>query len=103
MDTDDDSPPPRTDDRSVTPEQRARELLDRMDVPGALDMTAGDVVELANLIAERDHLMRLRDAAADADEDMADHPPPGLAGGPPIDLKADTFKMPLFTSITKEP
>lgn len=97
MDTDDDRPPPRTDDRSVTPEQRARELLDRMDVHGALDMTAGDVVELANLIAERDRLMRLRDAA-DADEDMADHPPPGLAGGLPIDLKTHTFKMPLFTS-----
>jgi hypothetical protein len=82
----------------MTAEQQARELLDRMGVPGALDMTAGDVGELANLIAERDHLGRLHGAAAEADEDMADHPQPGLAGGLPIDMEAGTFKMPLFTS-----
>ena len=40
----------------MSPEQKARELLDRMGIEGALDMTAGDVGELANLIAERDHL-----------------------------------------------
>ncbi len=69
----------------MTPEQKARELLDRMGVPGALDMTAGEVGELANLIA-------------DHDEDMAEHPPAGLAGGPPIHLLVDTMKMAIFGS-----
>lgn len=35
----------------VSCEQRAREMLCRMEVPGAMDMSAGEVVELANLIA----------------------------------------------------
>ena len=81
----------------MTAEQQVRDMLERMGVEDAQFFSAGDLVELANLIAERDRLMRLRDAA-DADEDMADHPPPGLAGGLPIDLKTHTFKMPLFTS-----
>ena len=34
-----------------TPEQAARDLLERMDVSYAQGLTAGDVVELANLIA----------------------------------------------------
>lgn len=69
----------------MTAEQKARELLHRMGIEGALDMTAGDLGELANLIADRD-------------EDMAEHPPAGLAGGPPIDLLVDTMKMAIFGS-----
>lgn len=34
----------------MTAEQDARDMLERMDVPGAQGMTAGDVVELANLL-----------------------------------------------------
>ena len=37
----------------MTAEQKARDMLERMGVPGAQSMTAGDLVELANLIAER--------------------------------------------------
>lgn len=33
-----------------TVEQRARDLLERMEVPGAQDYTAGEIVELANLL-----------------------------------------------------
>lgn len=33
-------------------EQRAREILDRMGVDGALEMRPSEVVEIANLIAE---------------------------------------------------
>lgn len=36
----------------ATPEQQARDMLERMDVEGAQSMTAGDVGELAQLIAE---------------------------------------------------
>jgi hypothetical protein len=36
-----------------TPEQQAREMLDRMGVDGALEMSAGDVGEVAQVIAER--------------------------------------------------
>jgi len=32
-----------------TPEQKARDLLERMEVPGAQQCTAGELVELANL------------------------------------------------------
>jgi hypothetical protein len=35
----------------TTAEQRARDLLTRLEHPRAQDLTAGDVVELANLIA----------------------------------------------------
>src|SRR5262245_12476094 len=47
-----------------TAEHRARELLDRMEVPKALDYSAGELVELANLIRVRDKL-ELRLAAAE--------------------------------------
>lgn len=33
-----------------TAEQKARDLLERMGVEGTQEMTAGDLVELANLI-----------------------------------------------------
>jgi len=35
-------------------EQKARDMLERMEVPGAQQMTAGELVELANLIAYAD-------------------------------------------------
>lgn len=41
-----------------TAEQEARDILERMGMEGAQSFSAGDVIELANLIAERD---RLRD------------------------------------------
>ena len=38
--------------RCETPEQKARDLLDRMEVEGAQDYTSGELVELANLFVE---------------------------------------------------
>lgn len=35
----------------MTAEQKARDMLERMGVEGAQDFSAGDLVELANLIA----------------------------------------------------
>lgn len=43
----------------VTAEQQARDMLERMGVDQAENFSAGDLVELANLIADRDHLMRV--------------------------------------------
>lgn len=40
----------------TTPEQQAREMLGRMKVEHADYYSAGDLIELANLIAERDAL-----------------------------------------------
>ncbi|MCK6433380.1 MAG: hypothetical protein HUU30_17630 [Burkholderiaceae bacterium] len=40
----------------MTAEQQARDMLERMGVEGAQNFSAGDLVELANLIAERNHL-----------------------------------------------
>jgi hypothetical protein len=42
-----------------TAEQRARDMLERMGVENAQSMSAGDVVELANLISERDQAITL--------------------------------------------
>lgn len=39
-------------------EQQARDLLERLEVDGAQNYSAGEIVELANLIAERNHLAR---------------------------------------------
>lgn len=38
--------------KNITPEQKARALLERMDVPNAQKYTAGELVELANLFAK---------------------------------------------------
>jgi hypothetical protein len=38
----------------MTAEQKARDMLDRMGVDDAQSFSAGDLVELANLIAARD-------------------------------------------------
>lgn len=40
----------------VTAEQKARDMLERMGVPDAQEYSAGDLVELANLIADADEL-----------------------------------------------
>jgi len=40
------------DQKPETPEQKARDLLERMEVPGAQDYTAGELVELANLFTK---------------------------------------------------
>lgn len=40
----------------MTAEQQARDMLERIGVEGAQSFSAGDLVELANLIAERNHL-----------------------------------------------
>jgi hypothetical protein len=45
-----------------TPEQEARDMLEMMGMPDAQSMTAGDVVLLANLIAE---VRRLREELDD--------------------------------------
>jgi hypothetical protein len=44
------------DQLGLTAEQQARDMLERMGVSEAQIYTAGDLVELANLIAERDQL-----------------------------------------------
>jgi hypothetical protein len=41
-----------TNEERKTPEQEARDLLERLGMDEAQSCTAGDVVELANLIAE---------------------------------------------------
>lgn len=51
----------------ITAEQKARDLLDRMDIDGAQEMTAGDVLELANLIARRDALEKAMEFISTAD------------------------------------
>jgi hypothetical protein len=40
----------------MTPEQQARDLLERMEIEGAQSFSSGELVELANLIADRDRL-----------------------------------------------
>ncbi len=42
----------------ITAEQQARDMLDRLGVPDAQTYSSGDLVELANLIAEVDMLRR---------------------------------------------
>lgn len=37
------------EEKKITPEQKARDLLERMEVPNAQEFSAGDLVELANL------------------------------------------------------
>ena len=51
------------EDKKVSLEQRARDLLERMDVEGAQQMTAGDVVELAQLFNKVAQLERELTAA----------------------------------------
>jgi len=53
--------------RSMTAEQKARDMLERMGVPDAQSYTAGDLVELANLIANAD---RPRDLTMTMTADM---------------------------------
>lgn len=46
----------RAPEKATTAEQQARDLLERMDLNDGEEFSAGDVVELANLIEERDRL-----------------------------------------------
>lgn len=39
-------------DSTTTPEQQARDILERMEVPGAQLYSAGELVELANIIRD---------------------------------------------------
>lgn len=41
------------DHKYITPEQKARDLLERMEVPNAQDYTSGELVELANLFVDQ--------------------------------------------------
>jgi hypothetical protein len=43
---------------SETAEQKARDLLDRMEVDSAQNFSAGDLVELANFIRDSDDMRR---------------------------------------------
>lgn len=56
----------------MTAEQKARDMLERMGVEDAQSFSAGDLVELANLIAERDALKASLQAMHD--EFCANHP-----------------------------
>jgi hypothetical protein len=42
---------------TASPEQQARDLLERLEHPDAQSLSAGEVVELANLIAENERLI----------------------------------------------
>jgi hypothetical protein len=46
----------------TTAEQKARDLLDRLEVRDAQSYSSGEIVELANLISERDALAERVDA-----------------------------------------
>ena len=59
------------DQNEVTVEQRVRDMLERAGVEGAQSMSSGDLVELANLLAERDKLKRELDEIR---EDALDGP-----------------------------
>lgn len=52
-----------TDNRKVSAEQQARDLLERCGVEDAQSFSAGDVVELANLIAKVHELEAVRHEA----------------------------------------
>lgn len=53
-----------------TPEQKARDMLERMGIDRAQSFTSGDVVELANMIAVHDQLVAaLKLARGHADTD----------------------------------
>lgn len=58
----------------TTAEQKARDMLERMGVEGAQRFSAGDLVELANLISERDHLAAVIDTIGTADGGLALYP-----------------------------
>lgn len=58
--------------KKQTPEQQARDMLQRMDVPGAQAMSAGEVVELANLIEEAERLRALLKETWDEVPDYVD-------------------------------
>jgi len=57
----------------MTPEQKARDLLERMEVNGAQNFSAGEIVELANLIDDADtlraELSELRNCAVLSDQE----------------------------------
>jgi hypothetical protein len=54
--------------RRSTAEQQARDLLERCGVEDAQSFTAGDVMELANLIADFDQLLAVATLYVDAFE-----------------------------------
>jgi hypothetical protein len=45
-------PPPVSETAAITVEQEARSILERLEYPDAQSLSSGDVIELANLIAE---------------------------------------------------
>jgi hypothetical protein len=49
-----------------SPEQKARDLLERMGYENAQSLTAGDVIELANLIESHDEMAAMLVAVVDA-------------------------------------
>jgi hypothetical protein len=51
----------------MTPEQKAIDLLDRMGVPDVQSFTDGDVVELANMIMQRDLAIKTLEQLKDWD------------------------------------
>jgi hypothetical protein len=44
----------------MTAEQKARDMLERMEVPGAQSFSAGELVEIANTIADAERFRSLR-------------------------------------------
>ena len=56
---------------SKTPEQQARDLLERLGHPRAQELSAGDVVELANLINNQ----QITGAQHDAEQSAQTHKP----------------------------
>ncbi len=56
----------------VSAEQQARDMLERIGVENAQSFTAGDLVELANLISQRERLRSLLAYAVQEAEDWHD-------------------------------
>lgn len=63
-----------------TPEQRARDTLERLGMDDAQAMSAGDVAELANLIALNDELLEACKATDHALTGLAQHEPRSAVG-----------------------
>ena len=58
----------------MTPEQEARDILERMEINGAQSMTSGDVVELANIIADYRQLIANADKLRNIVERIDEYP-----------------------------
>ncbi len=62
----------------ITPEQKARDILERIGIDDAQGYSSGDIVELANLISEHDRMFRILKFAVQNTHNFADNDPFGV-------------------------